>query len=93
MYTLSPHNFHIPVMGISFTIDSPVKVACYGINSALSIIEDNLVEMMRKYYYQENNEPYVPIEKHEENYRERRITDYLNLVNRNVDTKIAKLRE
>jgi len=53
-------------MGISFTIDSPVKVACYGINSALSIIEDNLVEMMRKYYYQENNEPYVPIEKHEE---------------------------
>lgn len=80
-------------MGISFTIDSPVKVACYGINSALSIIEDNLVEMMRKYYYQENNEPYVPIEKHEENYRVRRITDYLNLVNRNVHTKIEKLRE
>ncbi len=92
MYTLSPHNFHIPVMGISFTIDSPVKVACYGINSALSIIEDNLIEMMRKYYYQENNETYVPIEKHEENYRVRRITDYLNLVNRNVHTKLEKLR-
>ena len=92
MYTLSPHNFHIPVMGISFTIDSPVKVACYGINSALSIIEDNLIEMMRKYYYQENNEPYVAIEKHEENYRIRRITDYLNLVNRNVQTKLEKLR-
>lgn len=93
MYTLSPHNFHIPVMGISFTIDSPVKVACYGINSTLSIIEDNLIEMMRKYYYQENNEAYVPIEKHEENYRVRRITDYLNLVNRNVHAKIEKLRE
>ncbi len=92
MYTLSPHNFHIPVMGISFTIDSPVKVACYGINSALSIIEDNLIEMMRKYYYQENNEIYVPIEKHEENYRVRRITDYLNLMNRNVHTKLEKLR-
>ena len=92
MYTLSPHNFHIPVMGISFTIDTPVKVACYGINSALSIIEDNLIEMMRKYYYQENNEPYVPIEKHEENYRSRRITDYLNLVNRNVQEKLEKLR-
>ncbi len=92
MYTLSPHNFHIPVMGISFTIDTPVKVACYGINSALSIIEDNLIEMMRKYYYQENNEPYVPIGKHEENYRSRRITDYLNLVNRNVQVKLEKLR-
>lgn len=93
MNTLSLHNFHIPVMGISFTIDSPVKVACYGINSALSIIEDNLVEKMRKYYYQENNEPYVPIEKHEDNYRVRRITDYLNLVNRLVKDKLEKLKE
>lgn len=92
MYTLSPHNFHIPVMGISFTIDSPVKVACYGINSALSIIEDNLIEMMRKYYYQENNEIYVPIEKHEENYRVRRITDYLNLMHRNIHSKLENLR-
>ena len=93
MYTLSPHNFHIPVMGIAFTIDSPVKVACYGINSALSIIEDNLVEMMRKHYYQKNNETYVPIEKHEKDYRVRRITDYLNLVNRNVQTSLEKLKE
>lgn len=92
MYTLSPHNFHIPVMGIAFTIDSPIKVACYGINSTLSIIEDNLIEMMRKYYYQENEEEYVPITPKEENYRARRITDYLNLVNRNVKLKMEKLK-
>ncbi len=92
-YDLTPHRFHIPVMGIAFTIDTPIKVASYGITSALSIIEDNLVEMMRKHYYQENNETYVPIEKHEENYRVRRITDYLNLVNRNVQTKFEKLKE
>ena len=92
-YDLTPHRFHIPVMGIAFTIDTPIKIASYGITSALSIIEDNLVEMMRKHYYQENNETYVPIEKHEENYRVRRITDYLNLVNRNVQTKFEKLKE
>ncbi|NJY62245.1 hypothetical protein HC174_05675 [Salinimicrobium sp. CDJ15-81-2] len=92
-YDLTPHRFHIPVMGIAFTIDTPIKVASYGITSALSIIEDNLIEMMRKYYYQQNEEPYVPIEKHEENYRVRRITDYLNLVNRNVQTKFEKLKE
>jgi hypothetical protein len=80
-------------MGIAFTIDTPIKVASYGITSALSIIEDNLVEMMRKHYYQENNETYVPIEKHEENYRVRRITDYLNLVNRNVHTRFEKLKD
>ncbi|UZH55367.1 hypothetical protein JRG66_00215 [Salinimicrobium tongyeongense] len=91
-YNLTPHRFHIPVMGIAFTIDTPIKVAHYGITSALSIIEDNLIEMMRKHYYQENNETYVPIEKHEENYRVRRITDYLNLVNRNVQSKFEKLK-
>ncbi|MCX2839203.1 hypothetical protein OQ279_13700 [Salinimicrobium sp. MT39] len=91
-YNLTPHRFHIPVMGLAFTIDTPIKVAHYGITSALSIIEDNLIEMMRKHYYQENNEIYVPIEKHEENYRVRRITDYLNLVNRNVQSKFEKLK-
>lgn len=92
MNTQSPHNFHIPVMGLAFTIDTPIKVACYGINSAISIIEDNLVEVMRKYYYQQNNEPYIPIETTLENYRTRRLTDYLNLVNRNVQAKFEKLR-
>ena len=91
-YNLTPHRFHIPVLGLAFTIDTPIKVAHYGITSALSIIEDNLIEMMRKHYYQENNEIYVPIEKHEENYRVRRITDYLNLVNRNVQSKFEKLK-
>src|SRR5690606_32194513 len=92
MITLSPHSFHIPVMGISFTIDTPVKVASYGITSAISIIEDNLVEIMRKYYYQENNEHYEPIDTKQENYRIRRLTDYLNLVNRNVHSKFEKLK-
>jgi len=79
-------------MGISFTIDTPVKVASYGITSAISIIEDNLVEIMRKYYYQENNEHYEPIDTKQENYRIRRLTDYLNLVNRNVHSKFDELK-
>ena len=92
MNTTSPHKFHIPVMGLAYTIDSPVKVARFGISSAISIIEDNLVEMMRKHYYQENNEPYIPITTKEEDYRARRITDYLNLINRIVHKQMEKLR-
>ena len=88
----SLHSFHIPVMGIAFTIDSPFKVACYGITSAISIIEDNLIEVMRKYYYQQNNETYVPITTKDEDYRARRITDYLDLMNRNVHHQLEKLR-
>lgn len=88
----SPHTFHIPVMGIAYTIDSPIKVAHFGINSVLSIIEDNLVEVMRKYYYQQNNESYKPISEKEENYRALRITDYLNLMQRIVSSKMEKLK-
>lgn len=92
MQSSSPHRFHIPVMGLAYTIDSPIKVAHFGITSAMSIIEDNLVEMMRKYYYQQNDEPYIPISTKEEDYRARRITDYLNLVNRIVNKNFARLR-
>lgn len=86
------HSFHIPVMGLSFTIDSPVKVAQYGINSAISIIEDKLVELMRNYYYQQLKEPYAPITPEEPDYRAKRITDYLNIVNRIVQERVEKLR-
>jgi hypothetical protein len=88
----SPHKFHIPVMGLAFTIDSPVKVAQYGISSAISIMEDRLIEMMRSYYYNSINEPFIPIPTKEDNYREKRITDYLNLVGRIVNTQIEKLK-
>lgn len=92
MDTLPLHKFHIPVMGLAFTIDSPLKVARYGITSAVSIIEDNLVEVMRKFYYGQNNEPFSPISTKEADYRAKRITDYLNLMNRMVHTQMEKLR-
>ena len=92
MQSTSPHTFHIPVMGISYTIDSPIKVACFGINSAISVIEDNILEVMRKYYYQQNNEPYIAITIKDEDYRARRITDYLNLMQRIVTSKMDKIK-
>ena len=89
----NPHKFHIPVMGLAFTIDSPLKVAQYGISSVISIMEDRLIETMRKHYYSITNEPWFPITTKEENYREKRITDYLNLVNRIVSSQIEKIKK
>ena len=88
----SVHQFHIPVMGLAFTIDSPIKVARYGIASTISIIEDRLIELMRAHYYKERNESYFPITPKQEDYRARRITDYLDLVNRIVSEQTEKLR-
>ncbi|MDE3142923.1 MAG: hypothetical protein KGL19_02130, partial [Bacteroidota bacterium] len=88
----SDHTFHIPVMGLAFTIDTPVKVAPYGISSVISIIEDSLVERMREYYYNQLNELYIPIPIIDMDHRAKRITDYLNLVNRIVHTKFDQLK-
>jgi hypothetical protein len=80
-------------MGLAYTVDSPVKVGRFGISSVVSIIEDTLIERMRQYYYRKINEPYRPIHVTEPDYRAKRITDYLNLLNRIVGGQIERLRE
>jgi hypothetical protein len=89
----SEHTFHIPVMGLAYTIDTPVKVARFGISSVASIIEDRLVEMMRAHYYPTIDLPYEPISVKEPDYRAKRITDYLNLMQTIVQKQMHKLRE
>lgn len=93
MINQQPHKFHIPVMGLAFTVDSPVKVARFGISSVISIVEDRLMEMMRKQHYPLINQPYVEISTHEIDFRAKRITDYLNLVNAIVQDQVEKLRK
>lgn len=86
------HTFHIPVMGTGFTIDSPIKVARYGISSVISLVDDALIEDMRKHYSEQAGESYTPITKYDEDYRAKRITAYLNLVDRIVKKQFAELK-
>jgi hypothetical protein len=84
------HEFHIPVMGTGFTIDTPLKVARFGIDSVIQIVDDVLIEQMRKVHSERAGEPYQEITDDEEDPRARRITEYLNLihllVNRQIET-------
>ncbi len=93
MHHSQQHKFHIPVMGLAYTIDSPIKVARFGISSVISIVEDRLIEMMRSYYYPTINMEYKPISVHETDYRAKRITDYLNLVNTIVQAQVEKIKK
>lgn len=86
------HSFHIPVLGLAYSIDTPVKVARFGIASAISIMDDQLLEDMRQHYCTERNEPYQAISEKEEDHRARRITAYLNLMNTIVGEQVALLR-
>lgn len=91
MIAASPHTFHIPVMGLGFTIDTAVKVAQFGISSVMSISEDNLIEQMREHYCRKLGQPYVPVRNGEEDHRARRITAYLDLVSEIVNVQMREL--
>jgi hypothetical protein len=75
------HSFHIPVMGMGFTIDTPLKVAQYGMDSVIAIGDDILLEKLRKMYCGKFNLTYKEITKSSPDYRAKRITSYLNLIN------------
>ncbi len=87
------HKFHIPVMGLAFTIDTPLKVAHYGINSVISIVDDDLIEKMRKIHCIKNNILFVPVSTKETDYRAKRITLYLNLISELVKKNFVSLKE
>jgi len=70
----SVHTFHIPVMGTGFTIDTPLRVAKYGISSVISLVDDVLIEQMRKIHCEKEVVPYEEINDRDENARSRRIT-------------------
>jgi hypothetical protein len=87
------HSFHIPVMGLAYTIDSPIRVAQFGVSSVISIIDDDLIEKMNAFYSQKFSLPYQEISKKVEDYRAKRITAYLNLVDSIVKDKFVKFKE
>lgn len=87
------HSFHIPVLGLAFSIDTPLKVAKYGINSVLSIVDDELIERMREYYSRQYHLPFEPIQKTEEDARARRITAYLDMAQEILNLEMSRMQE
>jgi len=86
------HTFHIPVMGLAYTIDSPIRVGQYGISSVVSITDDELIEKMRAFYSEKFSIPYQEITQKLHDYRAERITNYLNLVDKIVKDKFENFK-
>ena len=86
------HTFHIPVMGLAFTIDSPIRVAKYGIDSVISIMDDDLIEKMTAFYAQKFKQPYEEISQKVDGFRAKRITNYLNLIDTVVTQKFESFK-
>lgn len=87
------HTFHIPVMGTSFSIDTPIKVAKYGIDSVIQIMDDALCEKMREYYADKYFLDYQSIPSSEDDFRAKRITAYLNLLDQVIQLQLHQIKE
>jgi len=88
----NPHTFHIPVLGLCYTIDTPVKVAHYGISSVISLVDDITMEKMREFYCKKFDLPFQSISTKAEDHRAKRITAYLNTVQEIVKQKFEDLK-
>jgi glycosyltransferase involved in cell wall biosynthesis len=86
------HTFHIPVLGLGFSIDTPLKIARYGISSVISIVDDDLIERIREYHTKKKNEVFTPILKSSPGCRQSRITAYLNFVDKTVGEQFEQLK-
>jgi hypothetical protein len=89
----TPHTIHIPVMGTGFSIDSAIRVAHFGISTVISIIDDLLVEKIRKHYCNEYSLPYSVIPRWSEDGRAKRISAYLEMVKVIVDKNFKAVQE
>jgi hypothetical protein len=86
------HQFHIPVMGLSFTLETPLKVARFGISSAVSVMSDQLLEDIRQHHTALNNLPFEPIDEKHPDRRAARITAYLNMLQDILDMQMEAIK-
>ena len=86
------HSFHIPVMGTGFSLDTPLRVGRFGIASVMSLVDDALIERVRRHYTAGANLPFTAIGNLEPDARARRITAWLDLVHDLLDRQMDAIR-
>ncbi len=87
------HTFHIPVLGVGYSVDTPINVAHYGISSVISLVDDTTIENMREFYSKKFDIPFQAISKKVDDFRAKRIASYLNLVDEIVKRKVKELKD
>jgi hypothetical protein len=79
-------------MGTGFTIDTPLRIAKYGISSVISLVDDTLIEQMRKFHCEKASQPYEEITDQNDDARALRITAYLNLMDCLITLQVEALQ-
>lgn len=86
------HSFHIPVLGLAYSVDTPVKVAPLGISSVASIVDDILLERMREHYANQEGFHFEPVSDKIPGFRSKRVTAYLDMMQGLIDERFEQIR-
>lgn len=79
-------------MGIGFTVDTPLKISQFGMDSVISLVDDILLEKLREMYCNKFKIPYNEITEKIEDFRAKRITSYLDLIKTLSEQKFEALK-
>ncbi len=79
-------------MGVGYTLDTPIKIGKYGVSSTISLVQDDAIEKARQYYSSKYGYDFEAISSKVFEYRSKRITAYLNLVNKIVNKEFDQLK-
>ncbi len=80
-------------MGTGHSVDTPIRVAPFGITSVISLVDDILLEKIRKHYCDMYSMPYRRIPRNAKDGRAKRITAYLDTVGKIVQIKIKNIKK
>jgi hypothetical protein len=79
-------------MGTGHSIDTPIRLAHFGITSVISIIDDILIDKVREHYDAKHGIAHEKITRSAPDARARRITAYLDTVHTIVNRKMEEIR-
>jgi len=86
------HRFHIPVMGTGHSIDTPLRVARWGISSVISLVDDILIEQVHRLHADRRGLPFKAVDPRDPKARSERIRRYLDFMHGEVQEQMARLR-
>lgn len=79
-------------MGTGHTIDTPLRVAKWGISSVVSLVDDILIEQVHRLHSLRLGEDFRPVSASDPKARALRITRYLDFIQAQVERQMAEMR-
>ena len=86
------HRFQIPVMGSGHSIDTPLRVARFGISSVVSLVDDILVEQVHRLHAQRRGIPFQAVPVTAPDARVQRVRNYFDFVWDEVHAQLDEMR-